>query len=229
MVNGPTDDPVTMVLHELRAPLGLMATAARCAAEECTDDFLRGRCEAIVGAAERLLRTAHTVFALTQAASFVQRSTFAPAASVRGIVGDLQGLGLSARLAVEGAADEFAFEASQDQFETLVTSLLSNAQDHAEPGTSLDICIGPRADGLAIEISNTLAKRSRHSGLGLGSHIADQLAVLLPVTLHRRTDAGRFSVEIVLASPQRGAMPQTARPRPRRLTNEGHSRIPAQS
>lgn len=227
MVNGPTDDPVTMVLHELRAPLGLMATAARCAAEECTDDFLRGRCEAIVGAAERLLRTAHTVFALAQASSTVQRSTFAPAASVRGIVGDLQGLGLAARLAVESPAEEFAFEASKDQFETLVTSLLSNAQDHAEPGTSLDIRVSLRADGFAVEISNTVAERSRHSGLGLGSHIADQLAGMLPVTLQRRADAGRYSVEIFVASPQCGAVLEPARPR--RLTSAGRSRIPAQS
>lgn len=189
-----------MALHELRSPLGLVATAARSAADDCDDDVLRSRCEVIVRAAERMLRTAQTVLSLAQSAALMKQATFDPAASVRAIVTDLTAIGVQMQLLDETCAEEYAFEGVREQFETLVTSLLSNALDHAEPGTTVEVRLASSGDQFAAQISNVLAERSRHAGLGVGNYIADQLAEMIPATVKRTTDCGRYAVEIVLSA-----------------------------
>ena len=61
-------DPLTLMYHELRAPLGLVATAARSmAAKTQTTTTSVSRCEMIVRAAERMLRTPPRWFAISHA------------------------------------------------------------------------------------------------------------------------------------------------------------------
>lgn len=194
-----------MALHELRSPLGLVATAARSAADECDDDMLRSRCEVIVRAAERMLRTAQTVLALAQSASLMKRATFDPAVSVRTIVAELAAIGVELQLLDETCAEEFAFDGVREQFETLVTSLLSNALDHAEPGTKVQVRLASSGDQFAAQISNVLAARSRHAGLGVGNYIADQLAEMIPARVKRSVDARRYVVEIAIGVMLRSA------------------------
>lgn len=194
-----------MALHELRSPLGLVVTAARSAADDCDDEVLRRRCEVIVRAAERMLRTAQTVMSLAQSASLLKRGTFDPAASVRAIVDDLAAIGVETRLLDETCAEEYAFDGVREQFETLVTSLLSNALDHAEPGTIVDVHLGCSGDEFAARISNELTERSRHAGLGVGNYIADQLAEMIPATLKRSTEEKRYAVEVAISIVRRPA------------------------
>ena len=198
-MNALATDPVTMALHELRSPLGLVATAARSAADDCDDDMLRRRCEVIVRAAERMLKTAQTVISLAQTASLLKRSAFNPAASVRAIVDDLRAIGVQVSLLDETSAEEYLFDGIREQFETLVTSLISNALDHAEPSTVLEVHLACAGDEFAARVSNKLCSgRSGHAGLGVGNYIADQLAGIIPATIKRSVCESQYSVEVTM-------------------------------
>ena len=83
-----------MVLHELRGPLGLMATAARSAADDCQDADLRSRCEMIVRAAESMLRTTNQVFQLNRALQAETPERFSPAAVAAEITDTFRALGV---------------------------------------------------------------------------------------------------------------------------------------
>ena len=85
-------DPLTVAYHELRSPLGLIVMQARAAAAEATEPGVRARCESIVRAAERMLRTAAEIFAAEQAAGSTVERTFAPVEVASGLITDLQGL-----------------------------------------------------------------------------------------------------------------------------------------
>lgn len=200
-----------MALHELRSPLGLVATAARSAADNCDDDMLRHRCEVIVRAAERMLKTAQTVISLAQTASLLQRSPFDPAESVRAIVDDLRAIGVQVRLFDETCAQEYLFEGVREQFETLVTSLIGNALDHAEPSTVLEVHLACAGDEFAARISNNVCSgRTGHAGLGVGNYIADQLAGLIPAIINRSVGESHYSVEVIMPVTRRSASASVA-------------------
>lgn len=171
-----TADPITIVYHELRAPLGLMATAARSAAEDCTDAALRARCEVIVRTAERMLRIAGHVMDIAQQTESQCSDRFDPAQIVRGTVADLNQMNVPVSLTELSASGECLCEGNAAQLEALVQSLLTNASDHAEPGTSIDVVMCERFGRLRVEFVNQRASRSCHRGLGLGMYICQNLA-----------------------------------------------------
>jgi signal transduction histidine kinase len=175
-VDSATIDPVSLVYHELRAPLGLVATAARAAAEDAGDEDLRLRCEMIVRAAERMLRTANEVFQLNRAADSSTRTPFSPWGVTRDIAETLAAFDVCVRAAADKASRALVVEGVPDRFEALVHSLITNAVDHAPPGSPVDVELRLVDSELELVVSNPVASVRRHRGLGLGTVVAEGLA-----------------------------------------------------
>ncbi len=186
-------DPITLVYHELRAPLGLMATAARSGAEDCSDEALRDRFETIVRVAERMLRTASRVMEIANVKRCAEREEFVPAEVVRNVVSDLQGVGMEICLELGGPEVTRAIVAVPGHLEALIASLLMNASDHAERGTAIVVQVAAAESLFAVEIRNAIGAETRHRGLGLGRYICSQLTELAGATLDWRSDGSTFT------------------------------------
>jgi len=187
-----------MVYHELRGPLGLMATAARSAAEDCTDDALRARCEVIVRAAERMLRTAGRVLDLAHAAESPASELFDPAEVVRATINDLSQMSVPVVLTELTTTLGCLSEGNASELEALVQSLITNASDHAEPGTSINVVISERSGRLRVEFVNQRASVRRHKGLGLGLPICENLASKLGAELACEPNGDHFWTILML-------------------------------
>ena len=201
-MNQATIDPATMVLHELRAPLGLMATAARSAADDCQDDDLRLRCEMIVRAAEGMLRTANQVFQLNRVPGAGEVANFRPFEVASQLVDTLRGFDVRVSLHGDAGARQAAVIGVYEQFEALLHSLVTNAMDHSELGAPVHVELRVRDGGLFVEIRNVPARQPRHRGLGLGTAIADALAEGLGAVVERKRCRSQYSAgfELQLAS-----------------------------
>ena len=178
-----TADPITMVYHELRGPLGLMATAARSAADECTDEALRARCEVIVRAAERMLRTAGHVIDLAHKSESACSELYDPAETIRATVSDLSEMSVPLILTSLPSEAPCLAEGNVALLEALVQSLITNASDHSEPGTSIHVVLSERSGKLRVEVVNQRSSVRRHRGLGLGLYICQNLAGQLGASL----------------------------------------------
>ena len=194
-----TTETMTLAYHELRAPLGLMATAAAAVAEASPDAAAREQCEVILRAAERLLRTTGRVLALARPAPADARErAYAPAPLVERIASDLGNL----QVAIEFSAGERASDAfvwgHQEDLETLVSSLLMNAIDHGDPDEIIGVSVEDDGASVHICISNRAASEQRHRGLALGTQLCEELARRLGATLRSESDGGRFSAQIEL-------------------------------
>lgn len=191
-------DPATVVLHELRAPLGLVATAARSAADGCEDDATRLRCEMIARAAERMLRTADEVFRLNEACSGEDATNFRPYEVVTDIVGTLRGLGSMVELRASTPGEFVEVLGNPRRFEALVQSLLTNAIDHGEPGEAVAVTFELDQDSLCVHVENRVAAKDRHDGLGIGTAVVEALAERLGGALERQCDGDRFRATLRL-------------------------------
>lgn len=191
-------DPLAFVYHELRSPLGLVVTAAQSAAEETDDEDVRRRCQAIVRAAERMLRTASQVFEVAQARQAGAARPYSPHGIVRDLVADLSGLDVRVRLLVNEGVAPLQLHGVPEQFEALVHCLVSNAVDHSDPGSQVLVGLSLRDGDIELTVTNHLASRSRHHGLGLGSYLASQLAAGLGATILTRAEEGLYAVAVRL-------------------------------
>jgi len=187
-----------MVYHELRSPLTLMVTAARTAAFESEDDAVRERCESIVRAAERMLRTATHIFELASASNASQQTRFCPEAVVRDLVHDYLQMGVPIQLVATEESVNVELWACREHLEALVTSWLSNATDHGEPGGPVQVTLSCSDGALDITIVNRVAPRDTHRGLGLGSYIGDHLARSLGGSISGGTANGLHSARLSL-------------------------------
>jgi signal transduction histidine kinase len=174
-VNTAIASPATLVYHELRSPLALVATMAQSAAADCEDEVLRSRCLSIVRAAERMLRTAgHLIQAATPEGTDAATGNFDPVRLLHAVAHDYRSLGVPVHVyaCIEG---DVALDGVPENFETLICSLIGNATDHGDP--TRPIVVGVRRDQgtLEVTIANSIGNR-RHAGLGLGSYIAEHLA-----------------------------------------------------
>lgn len=201
-VNAVVTDPVTMVYHELRSPLALMATAARSAAAESSDDFVRSRCESIVRAAERMLRTAEHIIDIAGATRSVEESMFSPYDVVEEVVEDYRRMGIVVVLEVCGGA--CVTRGVRQHLEALVTSLLGNAVDHGDRSMPILVSVHWNGDICRVTIRNAINDRADHRGLGLGSYIGDQLARHLNASLTTSMSGADYCVTVEFAF-QRGA------------------------
>ncbi|MGH2610983.1 MAG: sensor histidine kinase, partial [Tepidiformaceae bacterium] len=131
-------DPVALVVHELRSPLGYMATAAHLLAEESAEADVRTRCDVIERTARRMLRVTESVLeAAGVLASNVRPQRYSPAEVAAQVVDDARGLGIDIELAVQHPAASGVAWGVSAQLETLLQSLLNNALDHGGGGTVL--------------------------------------------------------------------------------------------
>ena len=97
-----SEDPMTVLYHELKSPLGLIATLARSAAIELDGLRAREHFEAINRVAERTLRTADIVLAVARAADQQPTVTCCrPAEVLERLVGDMQELGCDVQLDID--------------------------------------------------------------------------------------------------------------------------------
>lgn len=202
MVKQTSLDPVALVYHELRAPLGLVATAAYSALEEADNAAVRDRCEAIARSAERMLRTAAQVLAIAAADQEPpEASDFLPVDVVDAIAADLDAFDVRVELRSTPAARCTAVRGDRGRFEALVQSVLMNAIDHSDPGATIAIAAQANDDTVALTVTNPLPSRTRHRGLTMGSYICGQLAGHLGAQYDAAPDGDVFVVHIEL--PQR--------------------------
>lgn len=192
-------DPMALVYHELRAPLGLVATAARSVAEDATDDDMRSRCEIIVRAAERMLRTAEAVTRATAMPSTDDSDgeTFVPHDVVRELVETLRGLDVPVDLTMNtyGAP---VVPGSGARFEALIHSLVSNAIDHGGAESDVHLAISGGPGSLVIEVRNAVTDCDAHRGSGLGAIVTNALARGLGATLSAGTTDNEYIARVVL-------------------------------
>ena len=193
-----TADPTTLVLHELRAPLGLVATAARAAADDCTDDDIRKRCEMIVRAAERMLRTTHEVFQLNHAFRADHCEPYRPVEVAQDIVSTLRGLNVNVRLTASADAQAVESVGVRARFEALLHSLITNAIDHSDPAGEVIVVFARERGTAAVTVFNGVGASKRHLGLGLGAGLASQLADQLGATLSRHCDGRTYRATVSL-------------------------------
>ncbi len=175
-------DPVTLAYHELRAPLGLMLTAAQSAVEDCEDATVRSRCEVIARTAERMLRTTHELLRINHLCC-TEPELFLPGVVVAQVVADLHGMGLAVSLDDTPEARSARTTGVMAAFETLVHSIISNANDHSGPGAPITVRLLRWDNLLRVEVSNEIDELARHQGLGAGRYIEAQLATELTAQL----------------------------------------------
>ena len=205
-VIAPTIDPVALAYHELRSPLGLVATAARAVADDCTDDATRVRCEMIVRAAERMLRTAGQVFQLNRACE-ANAVRYRPAEVVRDLVHDLRGLDVHVRLRMREGVLDLETDGVREQFEALVHTLITNALDHGEPTRDIRVSLRMRDGRFVVAVRNRMAARGRHHGEGMGAYIAHELAHRLGARLTASRRGETYTAEVALPLAPRATVP----------------------
>ena len=218
-MNALEHDPLTLAYHELRSPLGLLATAAQALAEEAQDDDQRRRCEVIVRAATRMLRTTEQVFSVVGASTVEAAEWYAPAAEVRALVTDLAEADARIEIHADSAAEQARVYGVRGLFEVLVQSLVMNAINHSNPGATVTLALSADADHFSLTITNPMATHRRHAGLGVGVYLCGRLAAQIGASL-RAEPAGllyqaRVQLPVVvdqfdLALRQRAAEPWAA-------------------
>ena len=167
-------DPITLTYHELRAPLGLIVTAARAAADECSDVAVRGRCEVIVRTAERMLRDAQELFRVFRAGA-TEPETFLPDRLILAVFADLRELGVPVDIAWPDAFEARAM-GQPSVLEALVHCLASNACDHLAEGGRIQVSLAAEHRALILRLSNPRDLIGRHKGIGAGRLIEQRLA-----------------------------------------------------
>ena len=155
MVNPLARDPVTMALHELRSPLGLVATAARAAAADCDDEYIRRRCEVILRTAERMLRTAVQVLSLAGSLDEDPEELFDPVTVTGRVVADLAELGIPAAFSTTRSAGAWLVRGRPAQLESMITSVISNAVDHGAAAGNITVTLSAVDSHVEITLENS--------------------------------------------------------------------------
>ena len=198
MVNPLARDPVTMALHELRSPLGLVATAARAAAADCDDEYIRRRCEVILRTAERMLRTAVQVLSLAGSLDEDPEEPFDPVTVTGRVVADLAELGIPAAFLTSEGLGAWLVRGRPAQLESMITSVISNAVDHGAAAGNITVTLSAVDSHVEITLENAKCAQSSHAGLGLGTYIVGELAKLLAASVEYWESDDRFWTTIRL-------------------------------
>lgn len=191
-------DPVTLVYHELRAPLGLMATAARSAAEDCDDEDLRKRVEMIVRAAERMLSTAASVLSLAAGSIPAPSETVSLNDVVDRIAEESRALG--APVFFSPGDTDCNVDVPLSQLETLIQSLLNNALQHGSEGEGALVQFSTYREGNCgiIAVKNRISTEKRHRGIGAGTYLANRIAAQFGGFVETCTQDEFFTASIVI-------------------------------
>ena len=202
-MNALTADPITLAYHELRAPLGLVATATRALAEDSADDEVRARCRVILRAVERMLRTTGQVFTVARAAESDAGEWFCPADLLSQLCDDLRAFDVPLEMQADPFTSTVRVFGPRQVFEALVHALLSNAADHVEPGATISVRARAESGALVLTIANRIARQGRHHGLGVGMYLSGRLAEQLGANLQTEVSGGQFQAVLQLPSSRR--------------------------
>ena len=193
-----TIEPSAMVLHELRAPLGLMVSAARAAAEECGDGTAaRRHVEVIERTALRLLASAQQVLYAAIAERQPEGEPFEPFTVARDWLADSMSLGQRVQASVDGEARWLAGRGNAGQFVALLQSMLSNALDHGSRAEPIEVHLEAMDTHVSVALTNSIGER-RHKGLGVGSNVCERLADSLGAKVCTKSIDGWFTSCITL-------------------------------
>lgn len=196
MQNTLTLDPLTLAYHELRSPLGLVATMARSVAEESEDGALRQQCQTILRTVERMLRTTGQVLDMAREGEPGEAEWFTPFETIRDLIDDLSRFDVRITVFAAPGADRARAFAAAGLFETLVQSLLTNAVDHSDPGADIRVELETTEFGLTLSIVNPVASSQRHRGIGAGLYLCERIAKQLGGTLRAGRVDSQFSVHV---------------------------------
>lgn len=177
------DDLVTMVYHELRAPLGLMASAARSASCDSEDQWVRSQCDVIGRTAERMLRIVSGIIEASRDTMGESDSVYLPLEIVQRIVGDLQSIGVKVEFDIAGDTPTIVAGGSASRFEALVNSLLMNTLDHGQPGAPVTVRFCSDDARFTLQVENEVSDRKSHRGLGIGTTVCQRLSGQLGLQL----------------------------------------------
>jgi signal transduction histidine kinase len=198
-----------MVLHELRAPLGLMVSAARAAAEECGDGTsARRHVEVIERTALRLLASAQQVLYAAIAERHQNDEPFDPFAVARDWLSDSVSLGQRIHAVVDGEAGWFAQRGNAGQFVALLQSILSNALDHGTKTEPIEIHLEARSSHLSVSVTNCVGTQ-RHRGLGFGADVCQRLGDALDAEIRAKSVAGWYTSRVTLRPLSQLGIPNT--------------------
>lgn len=192
-------DPVTLAYHELRAPLGLVATAARSAAADCEDESLRRRCEIIVRAAERMLSTAQSVLSLAEGSIPAESERVALGSVVHRLAEEARALGVPV-FVTPGGDSTGEIHVPVSQLETLLQSLLNNAQQHGDdnPNSVIEIAVRREGNCAIVEVKNPLSPNVRHRGIGAGTYLANRIAAQFGGMVEAGVDGASYKATLVV-------------------------------
>lgn len=192
-------DPVTLAYHELRAPLGLVATAARSAAADCEDEELRKRCEIIVRAAERMLSTAQSVLSLAEGSLPAESERVLLGSVVQRLAEEACALGVPACLTT-GDDPGMMVDVPVSQLETLLQSLLNNAQQHGSdlPGEVIALAVHREGNCGVVEIKNRISSSVRHKGIGAGTYLANRIAAQFGGMIESSNDGEFYTASLII-------------------------------
>ena len=187
------DELVTMVYHELRAPLGLMASAARSASDDCQDEWVRAQCEVIGRTAERMLRVVAGVIESARPIGIDPDASYAPLDVLARLLGDLEAVGIQVERDYDLGDDSVLARGSLAKFETLLHSLLMSTIDHGRPGYPVTVRFSLVAGRVLLEVENYKRNVKVHRGLGLGARCCALLAEQLGLEfLAEDVDSDRY-------------------------------------
>ncbi len=199
---GLCDDGFVTVYHEMKAPLGLIATLARMAASEReADDPLRRRCDTIARVAERTLRTAEQVLDVARVAGSSDGAgvtDFRPAEIVEQLAEELRDAGHAADLRIEESARFAAVRGRAAWLEALLQSLLANARDHGDTDFPVQLTLAALPAELLLTVRNRVADVDVHRGLGIGSYLAEQLAGRLGGRYRGERDGDEYCASVTI-------------------------------
>jgi signal transduction histidine kinase len=188
-------NPVTLVYHEVRAPIGLLTTAARALADDCEDESMRRRCEIVVRAAERVMRISNQVLDLAASTRRANDGPCIPADTVTSVVSGLSDLGVPVTHHPGPGVRGTESSAPAAQLEAVLHSLIMNALDHGAPGCPIQVSTDVVGDALSIEVSNPIGP-SGHRGLGLGMYLCQEVVKTFGGELEAHAAGSQYSVEL---------------------------------
>ncbi|MGE0600096.1 MAG: sensor histidine kinase [Dehalococcoidia bacterium] len=165
---------------------------ARTAAADCNDDDLRARCESIVNAAERMLRTAGHLMVVAETSKTTSPTVFDARGIIAGVVDDYREMGVHIGVRFE-TRQPILLDSSPATLEALLCSLLGNAIDHGGPD---EVTVRVRSDETACEVrvENSISHSLKHRGIGLGTYIGGKLVEEMSGTLHAERTEATFGV-----------------------------------
>jgi signal transduction histidine kinase len=187
---------LALAFHELRAPLGFVATAARLIADDAEEPLLKQQCSMIERAATRMMMTAQTVLSAANNSPVSECATSDIVASVAKVTEDMRWMGLN----IEGkfSGEIRGVRGSAHDLECLLASLLLNAGDHGDLAHPVTVNVHQEGGSVAVSIINRCAAVARHRGQGLGSVVVARLAERLGASVTYHEDDGWFTSVVEL-------------------------------